>query len=387
MKHLKLFFALFAMLALNVGHAWGAALGSGYSKVTDISTLSAGDKVVIYCDDESVGVTGFNTSTKKDATVAETGWVEYLVESATGGVLLKDGDNYISLTTKNTFTYATTGSVCKVNSSGVLCCTLSGTDYFLYKNSTYYRMYVDKSSSSSYKPFYVYKVVAGGENPGEGGGEEPTPDPEEPTPGTGGEALSYTWDLSEASYSAASENQVTWSSTDVNMVVDKANSTTNANNYLPTTRTSSRFYKNSILTITPEANVTITSVVFTAASESYATALEGSNWTNATAIASSTTVTVTPTNGASAISATIGGTCGFTGVTVHYTKAASGEPEPVIVKTLKSIAVSGMTQTYQVGDAFSFDGTCTATYSVTKDGVAQADQTAKVEPTSVSTLI
>ena len=176
MKHLKLFFALFAMLALNVGHAWGAALGSGYSKVTDISTLSAGDKVVIYCDDESVGVTGFNTSTKKDATVAETGWVEYLVESATGGVLLKDGDNYISLTTKNTFTYATTGSVCKVNSSGVLCCTLSGTDYFLYKNGTYYRMYVDKSSTSSYKPFYVYKVVAGGENPGEGGGE----DPEEP---------------------------------------------------------------------------------------------------------------------------------------------------------------------------------------------------------------
>ena len=384
MKHLKLFFALFAMLALNVGHAWGAALGSGYSKVTDISTLSAGDKVVIYCDDESVGVTGFNTTTKKDATVAETGWVEYLVESATGGVLLKDGDNYISLTTKNTFTYATTGSVCKVNSSGVLCCTLSGTDYFLYKNSTYYRMYVDKSSTSSYKPFYVYKVVAGGENPGEGGGEEP----EEPEPGTGGEALSFTWDLSKKTYSAASNTQVTWSATDVNMVADKGTAGTAPNNYLggdANNRTSSRFYQNSILTITPEANVTITSVVFTATSDSYATALKNSTWTNATATASSKTVTVTPTNGASAISATIGGTCGFTGVTVHYTKAASGEPEPVIVKTLKSIAVSGMTQTYQVGDAFSFDGTCTATYSVTKDGAAQADQTAKVEPTSVST--
>ena len=160
MKHLKLFFALFAMLALGVTNAWGAALGSGYEKVTNISSLTTGDKVVLYCDDASEGVTGLNTSTKKDATVAATGWVEYLVESATGGVLLKDGDNYISLTTKNTFTYATKGSVCKVNSSGVLCCTLSGTDYFLYKNGTYYRMYIDKSSSSSYYPFYVYKVVA-----------------------------------------------------------------------------------------------------------------------------------------------------------------------------------------------------------------------------------
>ena len=58
--------------------------------------------------------------------------------------------------------------------------------------------------------------------------------------------------------------------------------------------------------------------------------------------------------------------------------------EPVIVKTLKSIAVTGMKTTYEQGDIFKFDGTCTATYSVTKDGVAQADETAEVTPTSVS---
>ena len=63
-------------------------------------------------------------------------------------------------------------------------------------------------------------------------------------------------------------------------------------------------------------------------------------------------------------------------VTVNYTKAASGEPEPVIVRTLKSIAVTGMKTTYEQGDIFKFNGTCTATYSVTKDGVAQADETA-----------
>ncbi len=162
MKHLKLFFALFAMLALGVGNAWGAALGSGYEKVTNISNLTTGDRVVVYADDISKGVTGWDGS--KDATVAESGWVEYLVEVASGGVTLKDEgqSKYISLTTKNTFTYADNGSVCKVNTTGVLAITLNSTDYFLYQNGTNYRMYTDKSSYSNYYPFYVYKVVAGG---------------------------------------------------------------------------------------------------------------------------------------------------------------------------------------------------------------------------------
>ena len=154
----------------------------GYSKVTNAASLVDGDKVVLYCDDSAVGVTGFDGN--KDATVAATGWVEYVVEAADGGVLLKDGDQYISLTVKNTFKYAATGSVCKVNASGVLYCTLSDVDYFLYDNGgQYYRMYTDKSSNSGYHPFYVYKV-------GEGGGETPEPeDPEQPenpdTPQTG----------------------------------------------------------------------------------------------------------------------------------------------------------------------------------------------------------
>ena len=72
----KLSFFLMAMLVSLTSFA--AALGDGYSKVTDITTLSAGDKVVVYCDASSIGVTGWNGS--KDATVAATGWVEYLVE-------------------------------------------------------------------------------------------------------------------------------------------------------------------------------------------------------------------------------------------------------------------------------------------------------------------
>ena len=153
-------FSFFLMAMLVSLTSFAAALGDGYEKVTNISTLAAGDKVVLYCDDSSIGVTGVNGT--KDAAVAATGWVEYLVEAATGGVKLKDtsANKYISLTTKNTFTYAAAGSVCKVNAKGVLGITLSGTDYFLYNNGgNYYRMYTDKTGNASYKPFYVYKVV------------------------------------------------------------------------------------------------------------------------------------------------------------------------------------------------------------------------------------
>ena len=171
MKKITLFLSaiLFSVMSF-------ASLGEGYTKVTDITTLAAGDKVVLYCDDAALGVTGYNGN--KDATVDATGWVEYVVEAADGGVLLKDGEKYISLTVKNSFKYAATGSVCKVTAAGVLYCTLSGTDYLLYQNNgeggPFYRMYTDKTGSSyeaSYKPFYVYKVGEGsGNTPG---GETP----------------------------------------------------------------------------------------------------------------------------------------------------------------------------------------------------------------------
>ena len=143
----------------------------GYTKVTNVASLVAGDKVVLYCDDAAVGVTGWNGS--KDATVAETGWVEYVVEATDGGFYLKDGEQYITgAESANHFKYGEK-AVCGVSDAGVLAC---GTK-FLYKNGDYYRMYTDKSSNSAYKPFYVYKVgEGGGDNPGTGdnpGGETP----------------------------------------------------------------------------------------------------------------------------------------------------------------------------------------------------------------------
>ena len=115
---------------------------------------------------------------------------------------------------------------------------------------------------------------------------------------------------------------MTWTGTYASMAVAKGTSTTNTNNYYPGTPnqsyTSTRFYKNSLFTIAPVTGYIIKSIVFAATTEAYASALQSSAWTNATAVVSGTTVTITPTVGTSAVSATIGGTCGFTNVTVKY---------------------------------------------------------------------
>ena len=181
-------FTLFLSALLISMVSMATPLGEGYSKVTNITTLSAGDKVVLYCDDAELGVTGWDGN--KTATVAATGWVEYIVEAADGGVLLKDADKYIALTAKNAFYYNATGSVCKVNAAGVLYITLSGVDYLLYENanngSPVYRMYVDKTGNAQYKPFYVYEVTGeGGNTTPDNGGE--TPDDGGETPEDGGE--------------------------------------------------------------------------------------------------------------------------------------------------------------------------------------------------------
>ena len=136
----------------------------------------------------------------------------------------------------------------------------------------------------------------------------------------GFEATSFTWDLSTTSYDEAllTDEFIQWSSAYATMTNEKNTSSQNVTNYIPPTRTSTRFYSGQRLTITPASGYAITSVVFTSTSENYANAFVSSTWTNATASASGTTVTVTPTTGTNAIQAIIGGTCGFTGVTVYY---------------------------------------------------------------------
>ena len=138
-----------------------------------------------------------------------------------------------------------------------------------------------------------------------------------------------TWDLSTDQTATATTTSMTWTNTNVTMSAAKGSATTNTNNYYPGTSnqnyTSTRFYKNSTLTIAPLNGYAIKSVVFTATTSGYATALANSQWTNATATASTTsepyTVTVTPEDGSSALSVTMGNTNGHTSVVVNLAKS------------------------------------------------------------------
>ncbi len=147
----------------------------------------------------------------------------------------------------------------------------------------------------------------------------------------------FTWNLSTDQTVAATTTAMNWIGTSAVMGVAKGTATIATNNYYPGTSgqtySSTRFYANSILTITPISGYTITSVVFEATTEGYATALKNSTWTNASAAVNSKTVTVTPTTGTSAISATIGATCGFNSVKVYYTGTA-GTTETISLNAL-----------------------------------------------------
>lgn len=147
--------------------------------------------------------------------------------------------------------------------------------------------------------------------------------------------MDFTWDLSKASYESATEEAVVWTNDNVTMQNAKGTGTA-PNNYIPSTRTSTRFYGGNILTITPEGTCEITKIEFTATSEGYATTFKNSTWTNASAAAEATTVTVTPIDGSNEIKANVGGTCGFTAVKVYYTGGSA------VVVTEYTITINSM---------------------------------------------
>lgn len=170
-----------------------------------------------------------------------------------------------------------------------------------------------------------------------------------------------TFDLSIDETTTATESELSWVTTEVTMLAEKGEARTNTNNYYPGTAgqsyKSTRFYANSTLTITPATGITITKVEYTATTTGYATVLSSSTWNNASASANETLVTITPTDGTKAFSATLGNTTGATSVVVYYT----GETAPA----LSSIALSGTYPTeFNKGDEFSHEGmTVTANYT------------------------
>lgn len=168
-----------------------------------------------------------------------------------------------------------------------------------------------------------------------------------PIPNYDGAYVDY--DLSKDITTSATKEEMTWIDNVVNIEAAKAESSIDVNNYYPgssTPRTSTRFYANSTLTFTPTASVTITGIKFTTTSNAYTTVLETSNWTNADVIADTENkiAYVTPIDGTSPISVTIGGTTGVTNIRVYY----SGTPSPYTTKhlTLKAHADDGYYATF-----------------------------------------
>ena len=103
MKHLKLFFALFAMLALGVGNAWGAEVtetikmkgfggktNNGYQDVTVSGTSDAGTAMVAYAYNGSTGQVRGNKTTVAGASVTTSdnskNWSLYNSEAMAGAI-------------------------------------------------------------------------------------------------------------------------------------------------------------------------------------------------------------------------------------------------------------------------------------------------------------
>lgn len=123
-----------------------------------------------------------------------------------------------------------------------------------------------------------------------------------------------------------------------------------------------RVYASHSFTITPKDGYTITSVVITANSSSYANAVGGSSLTNCSKSVSSSTVTLTPTNGTSAVGFTNTAQSRLNYIVVNYEYESSGSSEP----TLSSISLNtdNVTKAFTVNATFTYSGlVVTAHYS------------------------
>ena len=113
-------------------------------------------------------------------------------------------------------------------------------------------------------------------------------------------------DLTKDNTTTANENKLEWLGEIVTVTANKAEATTNANNYYPGNgKTSTRFYRNSTLTFTPAPFVVLGEITYEATTPNFANAMVNSTWTNATAKADGMIVTITPTDGSKPVYAKI----------------------------------------------------------------------------------
>ena len=325
---LKFFFALFAILALNAATAWAEEVSITFSERYSANTTLDGTAIQV--------TEGITVTFKKGGTATQYYTNGTAVRWYGGGGLTVASS--VGNITAITITYTQTANSVSTDIGSYTLNSKTGT-WTGDASSVQFTQSGTSGHCRISKIIITYTPSAG----------------ETPAPGTGDE-LSCTWDLTKTSYSAASSTQVTWSATDVNMVLTKESSSTDANNYLGGTNAHTRVYKDQKITFTPEDNVTITSIAITAINGTYGGSWTNATWNNATASNASSLVTITPTNGKNAISCVIGSATRATAVTVNYTKSSS---EPI---TLTKIEKTGGKTEFIEGDAFE-KATITATYS------------------------
>ena len=157
----------------------------------------------------------------------------------------------------------------------------------------------------------------------------------------------------------AGTNSASWTADEFTMVQYK-NASSNA---VPLSYDEIRAYQYHSLVFTPTSGTTITSIVVTANSDSYATALGGSSISNCTKSVSSSTVTITPTDGTAAITLVQAAQSRLNKIVVNYTTgggttysayATSGCSGPSITVDPTSLTDMGYLVDHGPGTAQSF---------------------------------
>ena len=175
MKHLKLFFALFAMLALGVGNAWGAT----YTKVTSAPADWSGEYIVVYESGTTAhvwtGVDAASCNTTADiSSNSVTGdFVTITIAPMSGGYSIKvnGGSNagkYIYGTSgSNKLNFGTTAQLNTLSYEADWVMITSNTSVLTFnKASSDMRFrYYKAASYSAQQHIQLYKISTGGETP------------------------------------------------------------------------------------------------------------------------------------------------------------------------------------------------------------------------------
>lgn len=191
------------------------------------------------------------------------------------------------------------------------------------------------------------------------------------------EKTGETIDLSKDETTTATADELTWDRALVHVMVLSDEKGTPANNYYPGTvgknYTSTRFYNNSTLAITPTNSLSISEIVFTAASEKYANILANSTWTNATASASGTTVSIIPTDGTKEVSAVISATTGHKSIEIIYGQPKAREKHSVIISSdIKNGTITATPTTAYAGENITLTATPDGGYILSEWNVTTA---------------